>query len=185
MKIRCRGFLIEANAQLEKRVSENLDIIASVNHFNPRECLSHFRKDFSDFPKQLLTVHKFDKEKVVNQYKKLLIVNWKDEFEGKIIPDDPIAFWCGVRKYKNALDENCFEELAIIALSAYSLPLSNAVVERIFSYVTNVKSKLRNKLSTELLSAIIRIKSRLHFSGSCCKNLIVTKNMLSLFNDYV
>ncbi|KAK3896263.1 hypothetical protein Pcinc_000007 [Petrolisthes cinctipes] len=87
------------------------------------------------------------------------------------------------RTYKNALDENCFEELAESALNAYCLPLSNATVERIFSHVTNVKTKLRNKLSTVVLSAIIRIKTSLHFSGNCCKDFAVTKRMLSLFND--
>lgn len=183
MKTRCQDFLIEANAQLEKRVNENLDIISSVNNFNPRECLSHFRKDLHDFPTHFFEFHKFDNDKVANQYRKLLLVNWKNEFDDKNIPDDPVAFWSGVRKYKDALNENCFEELAIVALSAYCLPVSNAVVERIFSHVTNVKSKVRNKLSTELLSAIIRVRSKLHFRETCCEDFVVTKKMLSLFNN--
>ena len=159
-----------------------METITSVNHFHPRECLSHFRKDFGDLPTHFFEIHKFDLEKVASQYRKFLLVNWKDEFGSKI-PDDPVHFWSVVRKFKNALVENCFEELAISALSAYCLPLSNAVVERIFSHITNVKSKLRNKLSTEVLSGIIRIKSRLHFSGKCCKDFTVTKKMLSMFNN--
>lgn len=65
-----------------------------------------------------------------------------------------------MRNYKNALDEKCCEEVAVSALAAYCLPPSNATMERIFSHVTNVKIKLRNKLSTGLLSAIIRIKNK-------------------------
>lgn len=182
MKTWCQDFLIEANAQLEERMTETLDIISCVNHFNPRECLSHFRKEFRDLPVRFFDIHNCDSHKLANQYRKRLLVNWKNEFKDNIIPDDPIAFWSGMRKYKNALEENWFEELATVALSAYCLPMSNAVEERIFSHATNVKNKLRNKLSPELLSAIIRVKSKLHFNGKCCKDFIVTRKMLSLFN---
>lgn len=70
------------------------------------------------------------------KYRRLLIVNWKNEFGDKIIYDDSIPFWSSLRKYKNALDENCSEELAIVALWAlYYLPLSNTVMEHfIFTY---------------------------------------------------
>lgn len=182
MKLKCRDFLLEANSQVEKRLSINLDIILSINNFSPK-CLSQMRKDFQNLPAHFFDIYKFDHDKVADQYRKLMLVNWCDEFSDKCIPEDPVAFWTGVRKYKNALEENCFEELALAALTAYCLPLSNAVVERIFSHVTNVKSKLRNKLSTSVLAAIIRVKTRLHFSGNCCKHFKVTEKMLSLFND--
>ena len=80
---------------------------------------------------------------------------------------------------KYSLDENCLKEFADTALTANCLPISNDVVEKIFSYVTNVK----NKLSTNALSVIIRIKSRLHFSSNCCQNFVVTEKMFSLFNN--
>ena len=54
--------------------------------------------------------------------------------------------------------------------------LSHAVVERIISHVTDVKTKLRNILSTSPLAAITRVKTRLNFSGKCCENFQVTKN---------
>lgn len=56
-----------------------------------------------------------------------------------------------------------FHELAVSALNAFCLPLSNAVVERVFSHVTNKKLKLHNKLSVNLLSAVIRIKTEFFF----------------------
>ncbi|KAK3862369.1 hypothetical protein Pcinc_001950 [Petrolisthes cinctipes] len=183
LKKRCRDFLIEAKSQLEKRLSDNLEIISCINNFCPSKCLSQMRKDYKDIPTHFFDIHEFDSDKIESQYRKLMMINWKEEFSNGCIPDDAIAFWSVVRTYKNALNENCFEELAVSALNAYCLPLSNATVERIFSHVTNVKTKLRNKLSTVVLSAIIRIKTSLHFSGNCCKDFAVTKRMLSLFND--
>lgn len=35
VKLRCRDFLLEANSQVEKRLSQNLDIILSINNFSP------------------------------------------------------------------------------------------------------------------------------------------------------
>ena len=49
-------------------------------------------------------------------------------------------------------------ELADYALTFYRLPISNATVERVFSRVTNTKTKLTNNVGLELLSSIIRIK---------------------------
>ena len=140
------------------------------------------REPFSSISSQFYMMHNFDPNTVESQYRKLLLIDWKDKFDNGTIPNDPVTFWTVCRDYKNSLNENCFEELADTALTANCLPISNAVVERIFSYVTNVKNKQRKKLTTNVLSAIIRMKSRLHFSSNCCKIFVVTVNMLSLFN---
>lgn len=183
IKNRCRDFLVEENSQLEKRLSDNWEIISSINSFSPSRCLNQMRKNYKDIATNFFDITAYDCDTLASQYNKLIMINWKEEFPDGCIPEDPVAFWSVVRTYKNALDEHCFEELATTALTAYCLPLSNATVERVFSHVTAVKNKLRNKLSTGLLSAIIRIKTRLHFSGNCCKNFTVTDRMLSLFND--
>lgn len=47
---------------------------------------------------------------LADRYRKMLMVNWKEEFSGKCFPEDPAAFWPVVRTHKNALDEKCFEE---------------------------------------------------------------------------
>lgn len=183
IKNRCRDFLVEENSQLEKRLSDNWEIISSINSFSPSRCLNQMRKNYKDIATNFFDITAYDCDTLASQYNKLIMINWKEEFPDGCIPEDPVAFWSVVWTYKNALDEHCFEELATTALTAYCLPLSNATVERVFSHVTAVKNKLRNKLSTGLLSAIIGIKTRLHFSGNCCKNFTVTDRMLSLFND--
>ena len=71
-------------------------------------------------------------------------------------------------------------DLARYALACLTTPTSNAVVERMFSYVTGIKTKSRNKLSSCMLEAIVRIRTNLYFKGICCKD--VKPRMFKLFN---
>ena len=51
----------------------------------------------------------------------------------------------------------------------------------LLSYVTSIETKLRNRLSTDVLDTILRIRTSLYFSDKCCKDFIVTKQMIDLF----
>ena len=62
------------------------------------------------------------------------------------------------------------------------MPLSNADVERVFSQMSLVKSKLRNKIGQETLSNILHIKYGLRQNGICCKDFVPTKEMFQRFN---
>ena len=54
-----------------------------------------------------------------------------------------------------------FTELAEYALVVYSLPCSNAQVERVFSIMTYVKTRLRNLIQVPMLNSILFLKSYL------------------------
>ena len=69
-----------------------------------------------------------------------------------------------------------FKELALF------LPLSNADVERVFSEMSLVKSKLRNRIGQETLSGILHIKYGLRRQGLCCKDFAPSQEMLRRFN---
>ena len=71
------------------------------------------------------------------------------------------------------------KDLAEFALIIYSLPVRNALVERVFSRVTSVKTKLRNRMGLELLTSILRIKTSLELNGKCCSSFEPTKPMLN------
>ena len=121
--------------------------------------------------------------RVAEQYERLPTKDWKIEFKENEIPINPSEFWVGVHDFENATGVRSFADLATVVLYAYAIPLSNAFVERIFSYVTNVKTKNRNRLNTVTLDAILRIRSHLHQQSICCKDFTVTPKMLSLFNN--
>ena len=74
-----------------------------------------------------------------------------------------------------------FKELAIFALTCLITPISNAVVERMFSLLTCIKTKARNRLQLSLLEAIIRIRAEILTSNKCCKEFVPSTKMLNKF----
>ncbi len=96
----------------------------------------------------------------------MLFLNCNDEFKDGIRKDS-VVFWVGVSKYENSAGARPFWALAFYALTCFATPLSNAPIEWTFSFVTIVKSKFRNCMSTSLLDAIIRIRCHLSFQGEC------------------
>jgi hypothetical protein len=63
-----------------------------------------------------------------------------------------------VHSYKDCADNNPFKELFLFALKMLTHPHSNADVERVFSVMNTVKTKLRNCLHLRTLNAILNIK---------------------------
>lgn len=60
--------------------------------------------------------------------------------------------------YKKSVNENPFQELLEFTLEVVILPQSHAEVERLFSTMNLVKSKLRNLMQLPMLTAILSIK---------------------------
>ena len=117
------------------------------------------------------------------QYRNILQVNWKETAvfnEG--IPTDAIQFGSGMAEYRNLLGEHAFEDLSQYALSCLTTPVRNAVVERIFSLVASVKTKPRNRMSSNLLESVVRIRSHLCYGERCCEDFVATPRTLALFN---
>ena len=98
------------------------------------------RVPLAKLPMQYLMVDKLSE--IDNQYRNIFLVNWRDEPVFKDgIPQEAVPFWSGVLQYQNSVQEFPFADLAAYALACLTTPTNNAVVERIFSYVTNVKTK--------------------------------------------
>ncbi|KAF0722693.1 Uncharacterized protein FWK35_00033829 [Aphis craccivora] len=72
-----------------------------------------------------------------------------------------IKFWQEVAEYSDASGLNPYNELLSVAIKLLSLPWSNADVERLFSQINIVKTKLRNRMGPKLLDSISTIKAGL------------------------
>ncbi|CAI6356269.1 unnamed protein product [Macrosiphum euphorbiae] len=81
-----------------------------------------------------------------------------------------IDCWYKVYEFKGADNNNPFNELANLALTIWCIPWSNAACERIFSQMNKVKTKLRNRMKTPLLIALLDIRSGLKRNKKCCHN---------------
>jgi hypothetical protein len=64
-------------------------------------------------------------------------------------------FWISVLNNKDGTNENLFDDLVEFAISVLVLPFSNAVVEGLSSHMNLIKSKIRNKMQTAMLNAIL------------------------------
>ena len=99
------------------------------------------------------------------------------------LKEDPVKFWNYFKEFKDAAGESRFNNLAQLALSLYTLPFSNAEVERIFSKINHFKSKLRNKMASPTTDALIRVDGGLKWRGEQCYNFNVTDNMKRKFSS--
>jgi hypothetical protein len=76
------------------------------------------------------------------------------------------------------LQHQAFKELTTFALTCAITPVSNAVVERIFSLVSAVKTKARNIMQLNLHDAVVRVRAGLLLSSKCCKDFTASPEML-------
>ena len=80
---------------------------------------------------------------------------------------DVVTFWGNLGKMTDTSGESRFPTISKLSKTLLSLPHSNADVERIFSQVTLIKTKTRNKLKTETLDALILVKQGLPCVCKC------------------
>jgi len=87
-------------------------------------------------------------------------------------------FWYEVYNFKDASNENPFKLLGSFAVML--LTLSNSEVERLFSQLNLIKTKIRNKLSVTTTNSILRIRYSLKQSNKCCHNCDTPNNYKKL-----
>lgn len=181
IKTKCTNFLKVLAKTFMDKLPENFEIIKKIKIFFPSNCLSQMRPSINQLPLEFKeNTAKIDC--IDSQWRNLINIDWKDYFESEI-PDDPAKFWIFLRFFKNASGDFIFEELSMIAIKLLSLPLSNAVVERVFSVMNLAKTKIKNRMKLEMLEALLLI--RIYFSNNnicCCRNFLITKTMYDLFN---
>lgn len=100
-------------------------------------------------------------DKLLQQWHNINYIQWN-------ATSNVIEFWSEVRSYKNSAGINTFKELSDLAISALSLPHSNASVERAFSAMNIVKNKLRNKMDVNTLNSILFIRNYLKIINKNC-----------------
>ena len=73
--------------------------------------------------------------------------------------------------------------MATYALACFSTPVSIALVERVFSHVNAVKPDKHNRMGLKMVESITKICTTLVVKNKCCKDFVVTKEMLRRFNS--
>ena len=166
--------LQDAPNLVEKRLPESASMSKGLSLLSHNEVLSQSRRGmFEDIPYQHLMENN---SLVVTQYRKVYLVEWCEEecLTESGIPADSPALWQGVAKHNNVID------LATYALTCLISPASNVIVDRIFSLVTTIKTKSRNKTQIKLLDALVRIRSHPLNKAICSNDFESAVNMIKL-----
>jgi hypothetical protein len=91
--------------------------------------------------------------------------------------------WIKILQSKNNMGEIKYPNLTALVNTVRSLPNSNADSERIFSFLTDIKTKKRNNLPSASVNAICVIKSALRTRGESYKSMEIDENDLSLISS--
>lgn len=132
------------------RLPENFQVLQQIDIFSVErilnakkdsiiEILEHFKLPVSQIDELLL------------QYNNVHLLKWANT-------DCTIKFWAEVNSYVDSGGSPRFKALASFVLKLLSLPWSNAEVERLFSQMNIVKSKLRNSMNIDTLNSILHIR---------------------------
>ncbi|XP_071582443.1 uncharacterized protein [Temnothorax nylanderi] len=167
--------------QLCSRLPTNLAFYKNLKSISPTVCLNQIRSKFKDLPFLKQFVAPDTLGLIENQYNKLLSIDWTKILEEKVLANS-YAFWPALYIFKNAGEKFIFRELALFMLKLLSFPSSNAVVERVFSIMNIVKTKIRNRMLLVMLDAILRIRLHFYANNTCCDDFQPTDGMLKDFN---
>ena len=94
-----------------------------------------------------------------------------------------MQFWAAIHSYQNGTSSYPYRLWATYALACLSTPVSNALVERVFSHVNAIKTDKRNTMGLKMIESATRIRTTLMKKDKCCKDLVVTKDMLQKFTS--
>ena len=75
-----------------------------------------------------------------------------------------------------------FQNITEFAKAALSIPASNASVERAFSILNLLKSKLRNRLQVATTEALLTTRFLLSWKQQTCVTFEITTDLLKKFN---
>lgn len=131
-------------------MSDNFKMLKMVNLLSVDNVLKQNKADI--IPLITLLTKNGDLIDAINsQYNNISYIKWTNI-------STTVSFWSEVFMYKDSAGNNTFKELADFALEVLSLPWSNADVERVFSQLNLVKTKLRNRLITSTVNAVLRVR---------------------------
>ncbi|XP_076686770.1 uncharacterized protein LOC143378731 [Andrena cerasifolii] len=125
---------------------------------------------------------KFDHDIVVNEWH-VLPFTFAEEAKEKLQVMSLHQFWHEMSITTNAEDERILPNISKLAQLCLSLPHSNADVERYFSTLAQIKTRDRNRLNTETIAAITRIKLDLKNKNAHWDDYKITDDMLNLFDN--
>ncbi|CAD6204112.1 GSCOCG00009869001-RA-CDS, partial [Cotesia congregata] len=157
LRERCIKFLIKLVHELRSRLPDNIQILQKTNLLACQNVLKVHKESLTPLLEHL-NYSSTTISLIETQWNAIHFTKWTEV-------NDTVQFWTEVKEYKDATGTNPFQELSDFAFSILLLPYSNAEVERVFSAMNLVKTKLRNKMNSEMTNALLTIRAGLKRCG--------------------
>lgn len=182
VRTRCRDFIVEGCKQLRQRYDfSSSSVFSLMSGLHPSTALSNSETR----PQTLMPLARLVPcvvspqdavllQKIDDQWRKLVLMRFP-ELTGK---EEPDLFWAKILSYSDIDGANELKELAKFALDVLVLPHSSASCERVFSKVSAVKTKSRNKIMTNTLNGLLLSAQCASTQGGCAV-FKITDDMLS------
>lgn len=178
-KCRCLDFYIEACKQITTRFPLKNNPIKSLDIIDPKNV--KIGKTASIVPMTRLfpnIVQSNDFQEIDTEWRIL-----RNCEQIKTFPDDVELFWNEVSLLKRGDETHMFPLLSNFIFNILSLPHSSANVERIFSQINLLKTKQRNRLSTESITGLLHTK-RIFNAANCYDFEIDSKMTEAMSKEY-
>lgn len=180
---KCLSFYITAATEILKRLPFQDPKFKSMEFLDPQVAFSlvhncetdilSLANNFSDF---------IDVTNLTTEWQKLPTTFTDIEIEiFKKMPLDQM--WLEIQNIKNFDEEYLFPNLGKLANITLTLPHSNAEAERIFSMVTDIKVKKRNRMGDDTLNAMCVIRNVLHQENKTCVNYPISDALIKRHNN--
>ena len=95
------------------------------------------------------------------------------------------VFWSEVGELKMADGEPKYPNIFNLGTALMSAPVSNACVERLFSQMNVVKTKLRNRMQTDMTEAILRVRCFMQAMEKTCASFDIPEKTIHLMKSDV
>ncbi len=149
LKKRAKDFLRCLFVGLQKRLVGAFLLLKKIRHFALPEFL--YRKfGVGDFPEPFFPQSPAKQAELLEICEQVQRSKW--------LASDTGGFWMEVHHAENASGENPYKELTEGVVKILCLPISNGEIERVFSQVSVIKDKKRNRMHTDLLEAVLFCK---------------------------
>lgn len=182
IKLKCLDFYITALQEMLKRLPYNDIIIQNLKFLDSQVALYYEGRNIIADLSDIAAYFNFCDNTALDFEWRILptIFNEKEKINLSKLEIDEM--WNKIFESKNCNDEPLFPNLEKLVYALLSLPHSNAEAERIFSIVTDVKNKKRNRMNIETLNAICKIRSTFQAKNIDCCNFDVDSRHLELHN---
>ena len=181
LKSRLAQFLMEMALHMQTRLPDNLTLFKKVFIFKPCKVIGTSATD----TRSLSNVAAFHSSLGDNSIDISSIESeWRYLMQTTVDANNStplLQFWSQVGFFKGIDGNRLFPCLTRLIEALFCLPVSNATVERLFSVMNVIKTKLRNRLAVSMVEALLLVRTGMKRKGQNC-TFVPLPSMFKRFN---